>query len=91
MSIRFEVVGTGLTKRSQPIIEIESLALEPASDGRAARFILTTKEPSDPEERRAIQRVMEDAASASTFDGLVEPWEAWARELLARVGIPSFG
>jgi hypothetical protein len=56
MAIRFETVGTGLTKRVNAILEIESIALAQAPDGSPERFILTLKESADAEERRALER-----------------------------------
>jgi hypothetical protein len=91
MSIRYEIVGTGLTKRIQPILMVESVTPEPTSDDCPTLIKLTIQEPSSSEETHAIQSVLKDAAASSTFDGFVEPWEARARELLARVGFPPLG
>src|SRR5262245_52815117 len=88
MAIQFETVGTGLTKRVNAILEIESIALAPAQDGSPERFILTLKEPADAGERRALERHMEEVSATSTVEGLVTPWESWAREILARAGFP---
>jgi hypothetical protein len=88
MSIRFERVGTGLTERIEPIIEIEEVALEPASNDRPERFVLKIKRPLDAGQAHAVRRTIEQALASSTFDGLTAPWEAVAREILARAGLP---
>ena len=90
MAIRFETVGTGLTKRANATLEAESIALAPAPDCSPERFILTLKEPADAEERRALERYMEEVSATSTVEGLVTPGKL-RRGTPCQGGIPSFG
>ena len=84
MPVRFDVIGTGLTKRVQPTLILSSIQ---ESDGR---ILLNVGEPCSEEDVAALTAYMENITQTSTFEGIVASSEVFCQDVLAKAKLPPW-